>query len=88
MNNFYNNLYYYLEYVIIPYLLTYEIVYLNKNNIDISFLKLAKNIKKVINIDSINYSKLRYITYNLLLTKYNYKIINYSPIKLSYEVNK
>ena len=77
MNNFYNNLYYYLEYVIIPYLLTYEIVYLNKNNIDISFLKLAKSIKKVINIDSINYSKLRYITYNLLLTKYNYRIISY-----------
>ena len=88
MNSFYNNLYYNLEYIILPYLLTYEILYLHKYNVEISFLVLLKSIKKVINIDNINYSKIRHITYNILLTKYNYKIISYSPIKLSYVINK
>ena len=89
MNKYYTYLSYYLAYVVLPYLLVNEILLLNKNKkLDISFLKLTNRIKKVINIKDINYHKLKYITNNILMTKYNYMIISYYPIKLSYVIKK
>ena len=89
MNKYYNHLSYYLSYVVLPYILVNEILFLYKNNkLDISFLKLTNKIKKVINIRDINYHKIKYITNNILITKYNYKIISYYPIKLSYVIKK
>lgn len=89
MNTFYNDIYYYTESVILPNLLVHEILFLYKNNkLDISFLRLTNKIKKIINIRDINYPKVKHITYNLLLNKYNYKIISYYPITISYVINK
>lgn len=89
MNKYYKDLSNYIESFVIPYLLAHEIIYLHKNNcLDISFLRLTNKIKKVINITNINYSKIKHITYNILLTKYNYKITNYYPIKLSYVIKQ
>ena len=89
MNKYYTNITYYLSYVVLPYMLVNEILFLHKHDkLDISFLRLAKGIKKVINIDNINYYKLKFITNNLLTTKYNYKIVSYKPIKLSYVIKQ
>ena len=82
MNN-YSELSYYISYVVLPNILAYEILYLYKHNgLDISFYKLTNKIKKIINIRDINYLKIKYITNNILITKYNYKIISWSPITL------
>jgi len=88
MYNYYYNISKYIELVILPTLLVYEILYINQNNINISFIKTCNRIKKIVNIKDINYHKVKYITNNILVTKYNYQIISYRPIKLSYVINK
>jgi len=88
MYNYYYNISKYIEFVILPTLLVYEILYINQNNINISFIKTCNRIKKIVNIKDINYHKVKYITNNILVTKYNYQIISYRPIKLSYVINK
>ena len=85
MNKYYNNLSYYIAYVVLPNIIATEIIFLYKNNrLNISFLKLTNKIKKIVNITNINYHNIKYITNNILITKYHYKIISYYPIKLSY----
>ena len=86
---YYNYLSRYIELVLIPYLLVNEILFLYKNNkLDISYITLIHKIKKIINIKDINYHKVITITNNILLTKYNYKVIKNRPITISYVINK
>ena len=85
MNKYYQDLYFYIESVLLPELLVHEILYLYSNNrLDISLFKLTNKIKKIINIRDINYLKVKRLTYNLLLSKYNFRIIKYKPIIISY----
>jgi hypothetical protein len=85
----YYNLSKYIESVLVPYILVNQILYLYKHNaLDISFIKLYNKIKKIINIRNINYHKVKHITNNILITKYNYKIISYKPLIISYVVKQ
>ena len=88
MNKYYNNLAYYISYVVLPYIIVNEILYLHKHNkLNISTFKLISKTKKIINIRHINYLKVEIIVKNILITKYNYKMISFNPIKLSYVIN-
>ena len=88
MNNYYNNLAYYISYVILPYIIVNEILYLHKyNKLNTSIFRLISKTKKIINIKNINYLKIEKIVKNILITKYNYKVIRINPIKLSYVIN-
>ena len=69
MYNYYYNISKYIELVILPTLLVYEILYINQNNINISFIKTCNRIKKIVNIKDINYHKVKYI--------FNHYLLNY-----------
>ena len=89
MNNYYNNLSRYISYVVLPHILVHQILYLyKKEKLNISFLQLTNSIKKIINIRNINYQTIKYITNNILSTKYNYLIVKWRPITISYVINK
>ena len=89
MNNYYNNLSKYISYVVLPHILVHQILYLyKKEKLNISFLQLTNSIKKIINIRNINYQTIKYITNNILSTKYNYLIVKWRPITISYVINK
>lgn len=88
MNKYYNNLAYYIAYVILPYIIVNEILYLHKyNKLNTSTFRLISKTKKIINIKHINYLKIEKIVKNILITKYNYKVISINPIRLSYVIN-
>ncbi len=89
MNNYYNNLSRYISYVVLPHILAHQILYLYKKEmLNISFLQLTNSIKKIINIRNINYQTVKYITNNILSTKYNYLIMKWRPITISYVIDK
>ena len=89
MNKFTYYYFKYIELCVLPNMMVNEILYLKKNSLlDISFLKLFNKIKKIVNIRGINYQSIKYITNNILETKYNYKITSYKPIELSYVKDK